>query len=63
LADLVVGLSPAQMLKMSASNMLLCCFRLDERVMLNMLGDYKKSHSLSAVSKMSAKATREAVAA
>lgn len=47
MADLVAGLSPAQMLKMSASNMLLCCFRFDDSLLLNMLGDYKKDSSVS----------------
>lgn len=47
MADLVSGLSPAQMLKMSASNMLLCCFRFDDRLLLNMLGDYKKDGVVS----------------
>lgn len=47
MADLISGLSPAQMLKMSATNMLLCCFRFDEKLMLNMVGDYSKERSLS----------------
>ncbi len=51
LADLVAGLSPAQLLKMSASNMLLCCFHFDEHAMLNMLTDYKKSNSLTVATK------------
>ncbi len=42
MADLVAGLSSAQLLKMSASNMLLCCFRFDESLLLNLVGDYKK---------------------
>lgn len=47
MADLIAGLSPAQMLKMSATNMLLCCFRFDEKLMLNMIGDYSKERALS----------------
>ena len=47
LADLIVGLSPAQMLKMSASNMLLCRFRFDERLLLNMVTDYNKDRMMS----------------
>ncbi|MFA6015852.1 MAG: flagellar transcriptional regulator FlhD [Gallionellaceae bacterium] len=47
MANLVAGLSPAQLLKMSASNMLLCCFHFDEQVMLNMLTDYKKDSLFS----------------
>jgi len=47
LADLIVGLSPAQMLKMAASNMLLCRFRFDERLLLNMITDYSKDRMMS----------------
>ncbi len=47
LADLIVGLSSAQMLKMAASNMLLCCFRFDERLLLNMVTDYNKDRMMS----------------
>ncbi len=61
LAELVAGLSPAQLLKMSASNMLLCCFRFDERLLLNMLGDYKKDGLLAKAS--AKKHLAEAVAA
>lgn len=48
MADLVAGLSPAQLLKMSASNMMLCSFRLDEHVLLDMLSGYKKDSLLTA---------------
>ena len=47
LADLIVGLSPAQMLKMAATNMLLCRFRFDERLLLNMVTDYNKDRMMS----------------
>jgi flagellar transcriptional activator FlhD len=47
LADLIVGLSSAQMLKMSSSNMLLCRFRFDERLLLNMVTDYNKDRMMS----------------
>jgi flagellar transcriptional activator FlhD len=47
LADLIVGLSSAQMLKMAASNMLLCRFRFDERLLLNMVTDYNKDRMMS----------------
>ncbi|MBU0622695.1 MAG: flagellar transcriptional regulator FlhD [Gammaproteobacteria bacterium] len=47
LADLIVGLSPAQLLKMAASNMLLCRFRFDERLLLNMITDYNKDRMMS----------------
>lgn len=47
LADLIVGLSPAQLLKMAGSNMLLCRFRFDERLLLNMITDYNKDRLMS----------------
>lgn len=46
-ADLISGLTPAQLLKMSSSNMLLCCFRLDENVLLNMITGYNKDRMMS----------------
>lgn len=47
LAELIVGLSPAQLLKMASSNMLLCRFRFDERLLLNMITDYNKDRMMS----------------
>ena len=47
LADLIAGLTSAQMLKMAASNMLLCRFRFDERLLLNMVTDYNKDRMMS----------------
>lgn len=53
MADLIARLTPAQLLKMAASNMLLCRFRFDERLLLNMITDYNKdrlmSHSHAAI--------------
>lgn len=47
MAELVAGLSPAQLLKMAASNMLLCRFRFDEKLLLNMIIDYNKDRMMS----------------
>lgn len=47
MADLIANLSPAQLLKMAASNMLLCRFRFDERLLLNMITDYNKDRLMS----------------
>ncbi|MBI5919369.1 MAG: flagellar transcriptional regulator FlhD [Nitrosomonadales bacterium] len=47
MADLIAGLSPAQLLKMAASNMLLCRFRLDEQVLFSMVTDYSKDRMMS----------------
>lgn len=47
LAELVAGLSPAQLLKMAACNMLLCCFRFDERLLLNMVAEHRNERVVS----------------
>lgn len=47
MADLIANLSSAQLLKMSSSNMLLCRFRFDERLLLNMITDYNKDRMMS----------------
>lgn len=65
MADLVAGLSPAQLLKMSTSNMLLCCFHFDEHLLLNMLTGYKKDGLLANSTSVASKVKRmaDAVAA
>jgi flagellar transcriptional activator FlhD len=40
MADLVAGLSPAQLIKMSGTNMLLCCFRFEESPLLDKVADH-----------------------
>jgi flagellar transcriptional activator FlhD len=47
MAELVAGLSPAQLLKMATSNMLLCRFRFDEKLLLSMITDYTKDRMMS----------------
>lgn len=47
MAELVASLSPTQMLKMSASNMLLCRFRFDEKLLLNMITNYNNDRMMS----------------
>ena len=47
LADLIAGLTPAQIMKMSSSNMMLCRFRFDERLLLNMISDFNKDRMMS----------------
>ena len=42
-ADILEQLSPAQIMKMAASNMLLCRFRFDDRMILGLLTDHNKS--------------------
>lgn len=47
LADVLAGLSPSQIIKMAASNMLLCRFRFDENLLLGMLAGYNKDRLAS----------------
>jgi flagellar transcriptional activator FlhD len=47
MADLIAGLTPAQILKMSSSNLMLYRFRFDERLLLNMISDFNKDRMMS----------------
>ncbi len=47
LVDVIAGLTPAQVVKMASSNMLLCRFRFDENLLLNMVSDYSKDRMMS----------------
>jgi flagellar transcriptional activator FlhD len=47
MADMIVGLNHAQMLKMAASSMLLCRFRFDEKLLLSMILDYSRDRMMS----------------
>lgn len=40
MADLVGGLSEAQLLKMSSTGLMMCSFRFDDTVLLDMVGNY-----------------------
>ncbi len=45
--DVLAKLTPAQVIKMAASNMLLCRFRFDENLLLNMVTDYSSNRMMS----------------
>jgi flagellar transcriptional activator FlhD len=47
MADLIAGLTPAQILKMASSNMMLYRLRFDERLLLNMISDFNKDRMMS----------------
>lgn len=59
MVDLLSELSPAQVIKMAVSNMLLCQFRFDDKLMRNMVSDYStdrlmaKAHTAILMSKQS----------
>ncbi|MDX8398734.1 MAG: flagellar transcriptional regulator FlhD [Gallionellaceae bacterium] len=61
MAELVAGLSSAQLLKMSATNLMLCSFHFDESAMLNMIGGSSTGKSNSKA--RTAKQPAEAIAA
>lgn len=46
-AEVVANLTPPQVIKMASSNMLLCRFRFDENLLLNMVTDYSKDRMMS----------------
>ena len=48
MADLVAGLSPAQLLKMSATNLMLCSFHFDESAMLDMVSSHSRGGMIPA---------------
>jgi len=47
MANLIAGLTPAQMMKMASTNMMLCRLRFDERLLLNMISDFNKDRMMS----------------
>ncbi len=47
LVDMLDDLTPTQVIKMAASNMLLCRFRFDEKLLLSMVTDYSKERLMS----------------
>ena len=47
MAGLIASLTPAQLIKMSATNMLLCSFRFDENLLLSMVTNYTKDRLMS----------------
>lgn len=46
-ADILEQLSPGQILKIATSNMLLCRFRFDDRLILNMLTSYTRNRLMA----------------
>ncbi|PZP50798.1 MAG: flagellar transcriptional regulator FlhD, partial [Azospira oryzae] len=48
MADILAELTPGQISKMAGSNMLLCRFRFDDSLILDMLSSYTKDRMLGA---------------
>ena len=46
-ADIIDNLSHGQILKMVSANLLLCRFRIDDRLILEMLANNNRSHAMS----------------
>lgn len=53
-ADMIAALSPAQMMKIAASNTLLCRFRMDDDVIWGLLTSHGKSAANESVSRLHA---------
>ena len=49
IADMLDQLTPGQVLKMSGSNMLLCNFRFDDTLLLNLLANHERDRSIGHV--------------
>ncbi|HEX5364341.1 MAG TPA: flagellar transcriptional regulator FlhD [Gallionella sp.] len=47
MVDVIDKLTPPQVIKMASSNILLCRFRFDENLLLNMLTDYSKDRLMA----------------
>jgi flagellar transcriptional activator FlhD len=45
--DLLAALSPAQIIQMANSDLLLCAFRFDDRLLLNLLADHGRPESVT----------------
>jgi flagellar transcriptional activator FlhD len=61
MADLVSGLSPAQLVKMSGTNLMLCSFRFEEDLLFDMITDHKVSRMVKPA--LPAKRTTHSLAA
>lgn len=48
-AEIIENLSPAQILRMASSDMLLCRVRFDDAVLLNLLGKHSREDSISRI--------------
>ncbi|HQR05097.1 MAG: flagellar transcriptional regulator FlhD [Proteobacteria bacterium] len=46
IADLLDGLTPGQILKMASTDMLLCSFRFDDSLLLNLLSDHERERGV-----------------
>lgn len=46
-AEILAKLTPGQIMKMAASNVLLCRFRFDDRMILGLLTDYTKNKPMA----------------
>lgn len=48
-ADIIENLSPAQILRMASSEMLLCRFRFDDTLLLNLLSNHGRENSAARI--------------
>jgi len=48
-ADMIVKLSPGQILRMAAGDMLLCQFRFDDQLLLNLLSNHERDNQAARI--------------
>ncbi|MDP5240284.1 flagellar transcriptional regulator FlhD [Uliginosibacterium sp. 31-16] len=48
-AEIIENLSPAQILRMASSDMLLCRFRFDDTLLLNLLGNHGRENAAARI--------------
>jgi flagellar transcriptional activator FlhD len=48
-AELIEGLSPAQILRMSSTDMMLCRFRFDDTLLVNLLSNHERGNAASRI--------------
>ena len=44
IADVIENLSPGQILRMASNDMLLCCFRFDDTLLLNLISNHERDN-------------------
>lgn len=49
IADIISNLSPAQILRMASNDMLLCTFRFDDALLLNLLGNHGQENAAARI--------------
>ncbi|HEX5126476.1 MAG TPA: flagellar transcriptional regulator FlhD [Rhodocyclaceae bacterium] len=49
IADVIINLSPSQILRMASNDMLLCCFRFDDALLVDLLSNHERDNVASRI--------------